>query len=223
MVHFANYSEENYVKALYKLEQRQVKKITNSAVAKALDLNPATVLEMMRKMEQKKLVELLPDKSIKLTEKGSKKALRTIRRHRLWEVFLVKKLGFTWNEVHDLAEQLEHIDSDELVNRLDEYLGFPPFDPHGDPIPDKLGKIKKQVAVPLTSCQQGPTYQVQHFAETSDAFLQYLGQVQIAPGSKIKILGINAYDQSYSLQLGRRSVQVSEKAAANILVQPADH
>lgn len=220
MSHFTYYSEENYLKALFKLSQKTGKKVSNSALSKMLELNPATVLEMVRKLEGRKLVELLPDKSIQLTGEGRKKALLTIRKHRLWEVFLVEKLQYDWNQVHELAEQLEHIESDDLINRLDAFLGFPSFDPHGDPIPDKNGKLKAMQSVPLTQCKPNQSYTVQHFGETSDAFLQYLEQVQIKPGSKLKITAINEYDQSYSLIIGKRNVQVSEKAAANILVQP---
>lgn len=218
MAHFAYYSEENYVKALYKLEQKSGKKVTNSALSKMLDLNPATVLEMLRKLEARKMVLLLPDKSIQLTEGGKKKALLTIRKHRLWEVFLVDKLAYNWNEVHELAEQLEHIESDDLVNRLETFLGYPALDPHGDPIPDRKGKIKTVPAIPLGQGVVGHQYVIKHFAETSDAFLQYLQQVQLKPGIKVKITTINGFDRSLQLTIGKRNIQVSEKAALNIMV-----
>ena len=154
MQHFAHHSEENYLKSLYKLEDKQVRKVNNIALSKALELNPATVLEMVRKLNGKKLVDILPDKSIQLTEKGKKKALLIIRKHRLWEVFLVKKLNYKWNEVHALAEQLEHIESDDLILRLEAYLGHPTIDPHGDPIPDVNGKLKKIKTQPLAEAPQ---------------------------------------------------------------------
>src|SRR6185503_16160590 len=152
MAHFTHHSEENYLKTLFKLENLKDKKVNNTALSKALNLNPATVLEMVRKLADRKLVRLRPDKSIQLTEKGKNKALLTIRKHRLWEVFLVEKMNYKWNEVHELAEQLEHIESTDLVDRLDNFLGKPSFDPHGDPIPDKNGKIKNYVSVPLSEC-----------------------------------------------------------------------
>lgn len=220
MAHFTYYSEENYLKALYKLEQKDGSKLTNAALAKMLDLNPATVLEMVRKLATRKMATLLPDKTIQLTDKGRTKALLTIRKHRLWEVFLVDKLQYNWNEVHELAEQLEHIESLDLTERLEAFLGYPAFDPHGDPIPDSKGRLQAIRSVPLAGCVTGNTYVVQHFAETSDAFLQYLQQVQVKPGSKVRIVAINAYDQSYSLQVGKRNIQVSDKVAANILVLP---
>ena len=121
MQHFAHHSEENYLKTLYKLEEKAGSKVNNIALAKALDLNPATVLEMVRKLVNKKLAEIQTGKIIRLTERGRKKALHIIRRHRLWEVFLVDKLKYKWNEVHDLAELLEHIESDELIKRLEAF------------------------------------------------------------------------------------------------------
>src|SRR5215207_8289290 len=160
MPHFTHHSEENYLKKLFSLSNREIKKVNNIALANALGLNPATVLEMVRKLAKKGLVEMHADKSIGLTEKGKKKALLTIRKHRLWEVFLVEKMNYKWNEVHELAEQLEHIESTDLVDRLDSFLGNPSFDPHGDPIPDKNGKIKTNLSVPLSDCVAGRSYTV---------------------------------------------------------------
>ncbi len=220
MSHFAHQSEENYLKTLYKLTNKQVKKLNNITLAKALELNPATVLEMVRKLAKKNLLEIQPDKSLHLTEKGKKKALLTIRKHRLWEVFLVEKLHYKWNEVHELAEQLEHIESPNLIDRLEVYLGHPSFDPHGDPIPDKNGKIKINASVPLSSGQKGKSYLVVSLAETNDAFLSYLEKLNIKPGTKIKITEQNEYDQSFSAIVQKKALQLSEKVADNILVQP---
>lgn len=221
MAHFANLSEENYLKALFSLSLKEVKKVNNIALAKSLALNPATVLEMVRKLAKKNLVEIKEDKSISLTEKGRKKALLTVRRHRLWEVFLVDKLQYEWNEVHQLAEQLEHIESADLTDRLDEFLGFPAFDPHGDPIPDKTGKLKLHPAIPLSSGQKGKSYQVLSFAETDDDFLDYLGKRNIRPGVKIRILDVHVYDHTLQTMIRKKEWQLSEKVAKNILVQPA--
>jgi DtxR family Mn-dependent transcriptional regulator len=221
MAHFTHHSEENYLKTLFKLENRQDKKVNNTALAKALDLNPATVLEMIRKLADRKMVQLKPDKSIQLTEKGKKKALLTIRKHRLWEVFLVEKMNYKWNEVHELAEQLEHIESTDLVDRLDSFLGKPSFDPHGDPIPDKNGKIKINQSVPLSDCIEGKYYSVMNLTDTNDGFLQYLEKLNILPGIRIKLLEIHEYDNSFSVEVQKKTVQLSEKVARNILVQAA--
>jgi len=221
MPHFAHHSEENYLKTIFKLASRQVRKLNNIALSKELALNPATVLEMVRKLANKGLVQLASDKTIQLTEKGKKKALLTIRKHRLWEVFLVEKLQYKWNEVHELAEQLEHIDSADMIDRLEAFLGYPAFDPHGDPIPDKQGKLKPNLSVPLSSGQKGKTYTVSNLAETNDQFLQHLSKLQIKPGTKIRIAEINEYDQSLSVLINRKEIQLTEKVARNILVQPA--
>jgi DtxR family Mn-dependent transcriptional regulator len=218
MPHFTSYSEENYLKTLFKLGQKQVKKVNNIALAKSLDLNPATVLEMVRKLAQKGLVQVQPDKTIQLTEKGKKRALLTIRKHRLWEVFLVEKLQYKWNEVHELAEQLEHIESDDLTDRIEAFLGYPAFDPHGDPIPDRHGKLKPNTSVPLSTCAQGKTYTVVNLAETDDQFLNYLNKLGIKPGTKIRLTGVNEYDDSLTVSINKKTLQLTEKVARNILV-----
>jgi DtxR family Mn-dependent transcriptional regulator len=218
MSHFIHHFEENYLKAIYKLSQKETGKANNIALAKQLGLNPATVLEMVRKLSEKKLVQIVPDKTIRLTEKGEKKALLIIRKHRLWEVFLVNKLKYKWNEVHALAEQLEHIDSDDMINRLEEFLGFPAHDPHGDAIPDKNGKIKEQAVISLLNGEAGKRYLISHFAETDDAFLDYLSQLRIVPGTKIKMIEILPYDLSCTIEAHKTTIQLSEKVASNILV-----
>ncbi|HEV7333573.1 MAG TPA: metal-dependent transcriptional regulator [Flavisolibacter sp.] len=220
MSHFGHQFEENYLKELYKLSQKDVKKVNNTALAKAMALNPATVLEMVRKLSEKGLVELLSDKSIQLTEQGKKKGLLIIRKHRLWEVFLVSKLKYRWSEVHDLAEQLEHVGSEDLINRLEEFLGYPAFDPHGDPIPDRNGKLKKNTAIALSKALKNKNYQVVSFADTADSFLDYLSKLQIEPGTKLKITDQLEYDGSFSLTVQKSIIQISEKVASNILVQP---
>ena len=221
MSHFVHHFEENYLKELYKLSQKEIKKVNNIALAKAMSLNPATVLEMIRKLSEKKMVEILPDKTIRLTEKGRKKALMIVRKHRLWEVFLVAKLQYKWSEVHQLAEQLEHIDSENLINRLEEFLGFPAFDPHGDPIPDRNGKIKKNSSITLSAAMKDKPYTVVSFADTADSFLDYLAALNIEPGVKVKITDHLDYDNSFTVAVNKKSIQVTEKVARNILVQPA--
>lgn len=221
MSHFTRSSEENYLKELYKLGSKASSKVNNIALAKAMALNPATVLEMVRKLGQKGLLEALPDKSIRLTDKGKKIALLTIRKHRLWEVFLVEQLGYRWNEVHDIAEQLEHIESASLIDRLEKFLGYPALDPHGDPIPDRQGRIKAAVSFPLSEGAAGKAYLVVNLADTHDAFLQYLDKVGLRPGVKVNLKEQNDYDGSWLASVGKKSVQLSEKVASNIRVRPA--
>ena len=218
MQHFSHFSEENYLKTLYKLEDKQVKKVNNIALSKALDLNPATVLEMVRKMSDRKLVEVLPDKIIRLTEKGKKKALSIIRKHRLWEVFLVEKLDYKWNEVHELAEQLEHIDSDDLVKRLETFLGFPYVDPHGDPIPDENGKIKKIKTQPLMEAPLKKKLRIIALANSSDEYLKYLNKINLSIGDTVEISEIEDFDQSVTILHKKSSITLSNEAASNLLV-----
>lgn len=219
MAHFSHHSEENYLKTLFKLGSRQVKKVNNIALAKEMDLNPATVLEMIRKLAVKKLVRVLPNKTIQLTDTGKKKALMIIRKHRLWEVFLTEKLKYNWSEVHMLAEQLEHIESQDMVDRLEAFLDYPAFDPHGDPIPDRHGNIKIYSSIPLSAIKKDKTYSVTNLIDTSDSFLQYLGKLNIRPGTRFKLAEHNAYDNSSTIVINKKSIQLSEKVARNILVQ----
>jgi DtxR family Mn-dependent transcriptional regulator len=218
MQHFVHHSEENYLKTLYKLEDKQIKKVNNIALSKALDLNPATVLEMVRKLSHNKLVEILPDKTIRLTDKGKKKALQIIRRHRIWEVFLVDKLNYKWNEVHDLAEQLEHIESDDLVKRLEAYLDFPSMDPHGDPIPDENGKMKKIKSQPLSHSPVKKKLTIVSLANSSDEFLKYMDKIGLTIGDSFQISEIEDFDKSVTLLLKKSTITLSNEAASNILV-----
>jgi DtxR family transcriptional regulator, Mn-dependent transcriptional regulator len=218
MQHFAHHSEENYLKSLYKLEDTQVRKVNNIALSKALELNPATVLEMVRKLNGKKLVDILPDKTIRLTEKGKKKALIIIRKHRLWETFLVKKLNYKWNEVHALAEQLEHIESDDLVQRLEAFLGYPTVDPHGDPIPDASGKLKKTKTQPLAEAPQKKKLTVVALGNSSDEFLNYLDKMGLAIGAVIEISEKEAFDNSLMIMHKKTLLTVSSEVANNLLV-----
>ena len=218
MQHFAHHSEENYLKTLYKLETKQVKKVNNIALSKALELNPATVLEMVRKMSEKKLVEVLPDKRIQLTDKGKKKALQIIRRHRIWEVFLVEKLNYKWNEVHDLAEQLEHIESDDLVKRIDAFLDYPSIDPHGDPIPDENGKIKKVKTQPLIEAPQKRKVTILALGNSSDEFLKYLNKIWLSIGDVIEVSEVEDFDRSVTILYRKSSITLSNEAASNLLV-----
>ncbi|HEX5152155.1 MAG TPA: metal-dependent transcriptional regulator [Parafilimonas sp.] len=218
MQHFIHHSEENYLKTLFKLENKQDKKVNNVALSKALDLNPATVLEMVRKMNDRKLVEVLGDKTIRLTEKGKKKALQIIRRHRLWEVFLVEKLDYKWNEVHDLAEQLEHIESDDLVKRLELFLGSPSVDPHGDPIPDEHGKMKKIKTQALTEAPLKKKITIVALGNSSDEFLKYLDKIGLAIGDTLVISDLEDFDKSVTVLHKKKPLTLSKEVASSLLV-----
>lgn len=218
MPYFAHHSEENYLKTLYKLEDKQIKKVNNIALSKALALNPATVLEMVRKLGNKNLVEILPDKTIQLTDKGKKKALQVIRKHRLWEVFLVEKLNYKWNEVHDLAEQLEHIESDDLVKRLEAFLDYPSVDPHGDVIPDEHGKVKKIKTQPLNVAPLNKKITILGLSNSSDQFLKYLDKLGLTIGDTVEISEIEEFDKSITIKHKKSSIILSNEAAGSLFV-----
>lgn len=214
-----SFTEENYLKAIYKLQEVNGEVVATSALAQVMGVHAPSVTDMLKRMAQKKLVTYQKSKGFKLTEKGKQVAVGIIRNHRLWEVFLVDKLGFRWDEVHDLAEQLEHIHSETLVNKLDAYLGFPKADPHGDPIPDANGVLPKSKSVLLSNLKAGDQGTFTGVNNHTATFLNYLDKAGISLGDSIKVKGIEEYDQTYTLQLrGKREVTVSFKVANSLLV-----
>jgi DtxR family Mn-dependent transcriptional regulator len=214
-----SFTEENYLKAIYKLQEKNGEIVATSALAQAMGVHAPSVTDMLKRMAQKKLVSYQKSKGFKLTEKGRQVAVAIIRNHRLWEVFLVDKLGFGWDEVHDLAEQLEHIHSEPLVNKLDSYLGYPKADPHGDPIPDANGVLPKSKSVLLSSLKPGDQGTFTGVTDHTAAFLNYLDKAGIALGSVIKIKSIEEYDQTYTLQLkNKKEVVASFKVANSLLI-----
>ena len=212
-------SEENYLKAIYHLEKIAATGVATNAIAEQMDTNPSSVTDMVKKLSEKDLVNYIKYQGVTLTEKGRKTALTIIRKHRLWEVFLVDKLNFHWDQVHEIAEQLEHIHSEELISRLDKFLGEPDFDPHGDPIPDKHGNIKrteKKLLSDLDKNQGGVCVGVK---ESSAEFLQYLDKKKITIGTKIKVLGKEFFDGSMVILVGKDQSFISKKTAENLYVQ----
>lgn len=214
-----SFTEENYLKAIYKLQETNGEVVATSALAQVMGVHAPSVTDMLKRMAGKKLVTYQKSKGFKLTEKGKQVAVGIIRNHRLWEVFLVDKLGFGWDEVHDLAEQLEHIHSEALVNKLDAYLGYPKADPHGDPIPDANGVLPKSKSVLLSTLKDGDKGTFTGVTDHSAAFLNYLDKTGVSLGDSIKIKGIEEYDQTFTLQLkGKKEVVVSFKVANSLLL-----
>ncbi|MEO5684656.1 MAG: metal-dependent transcriptional regulator [Chitinophagaceae bacterium] len=217
-----SYTEENYLKAIYKLQEINGEVVATSALAQVLGVHAPSVTDMLKRMAGKKLVAYQKSKGFKLTEKGKQVAVGIIRNHRLWEVFLVDKLGFRWDQVHDLAEELEHIQSVDLVNKLDAYLGYPKADPHGDPIPDANGVLPKLKSVLLATLQKGEQGTFTGVTDHSAAFLLYLDKSGISLGDTIKVKAIEAFDQTCTLQLkAKREVVVSQKVANSLLISVA--
>jgi DtxR family Mn-dependent transcriptional regulator len=212
------YSEENYIKAIYKLSLDGSEKISPTTIAEELGNNPASVIDMLKKLTDKKLIRYEKSKGVKLTDKGLKTALALVRNHRLWEVFLLEKLGYSWGEVHAIAEHLEHIHHPELADKLDKFLDFPQYDPHGDPIPKANGQIPALPSTTLDGVLPGKTCRVVAVKDTSPAFLTYLEKLNIRIGAHIKVLDKIDYDSSTSIQVDKNKATVSEKFTRNIVV-----
>ena len=212
-------TEENYLKAIFRLSQLESAKITPTAIAEEVGVNAASVIDMIKKLTEKKLISYNKIKGAKLTDKGGKAALSIIRKHRLWEVFLLDKLGYSWDVVHEIAEQLEHIRHPELADRLDKYLGSPKYDPHGDPIPKSNGEMPSTVNTMLSEIEVGKACRVAAIKDTSAIFLQYLLQLSISIGTKIKVVEKISFDSSITVQIGKsKKTTVSQKFAESLLV-----
>lgn len=211
-------AEEDYIKAIYHICQQSQEAQTND-IADRLHTKPASVSDMLKKLADKKVLNYIKYRGVTLTEAGMKAALNLVRKHRLWEVFLVEKLNFSWDEVHEVAEQLEHIDSALLIERLDAFLGFPKFDPHGDPIPNEKGEFVVKPHIPLGEMEIGVTGKVLAVQDISASFLQYLNKVGIYIGAKVSILDKIDYDGSLEVKLDeQKTILVSKEVAKNIFV-----
>jgi len=212
-------TEENYLKTIYHLEHRVQGEVSTNAIAEVMETKPSSVTDMVQKLAEKEVLSYKKYRGALLTPTGRRIAADVIRKHRLWEVFLVEKLNFHWDEVHDIAEQLEHIQSDELVTRLDRFLGNPDFDPHGDPIPDRHGNVKTTEKKLLSELDKGQRGVCVGVRESSGEFLQYLDKKAISIGTKINVLGKEFFDDSMVIQVGRDQFFISKKIAENLYVQ----
>ncbi|MEO8886921.1 MAG: metal-dependent transcriptional regulator [Mucilaginibacter sp.] len=211
-------SEENYLKAIYRLSQKS-KKITPTAIAEVLNNNTASVVDMLRKLTDKQLIEYDKKSGVVLTNGGLTHAVLIVRKHRLWEVFLLDKLGYHWDEIHEIAEDLEHISDADLADRLDKFLGFPKYDPHGDPIPQSDGKLPEIYSVTLADLEAGGKCRVAAVKDTSSAFLQYLLRLNIGIGTQIQLIEKISFDQSLIIKInGTEKTTVSQKFGESILI-----
>lgn len=213
------FSEENYLKTIYHLTNLLDSEISTNAIAEKMETKASSVTDMLKKLSEKNLVNYKKYQGVSLTPEGLHSAKMIVRKHRLWEVFLVDKLDFPWDEVHDIAEQLEHIKSEKLINKLDEFLNFPTEDPHGDPIPNADGqiiKVEKQLLSELAEKQIGVCVGVK---DTSSEFLQYLDKQEIALGSKIEVISKESFDLSLKIKVGNKDLMISNKIAANLFVK----
>ncbi len=213
-------TEENYLKAIFKIAENEKDNASTNSIAKHLATSPASVTDMLKKLSRKELINYKKYKGVTLTQAGSKIATKLIRRHRLWEVFLVNKLKFSWDKVHEIAEELEHIPYDELINRLDIYLGQPKFDPHGDPIPNAAGKFTLRNQVLLSDLRVLETGIVIGVKEHDAPFLQYLTSLSIKLGTEVKLMDKIEFDQSMKIEIDQKeTIHLSEKVSNNLLIK----
>ena len=211
-------AEENYLKAIYHLSQAGNKAVLTNELAEAMNTKAASVTDMIKKLSVKEFISYEKYYGVNITAKGKTLALAVIRKHRLWETFLVQKLSFSWDEVHEVAEQLEHIQSKMLIEKLDEYLGFPKVDPHGDPIPDSHGKIKALQQVVLASLKPGSDSVIVAVKDSDSQLLKYLDKIGARPGKKIKVIEREDYDGSMEVSINSQRFFLSKEVSENILV-----
>lgn len=213
------YSEENYLKAIYHLSLFHKKGINTNAIAQLVETKASSVTDMVKKLAEKGLVVYQKYQGVLLTDDGLLAAKMIVRKHRLWEVFLVEKLGFSWDEVHDVAEELEHINSDKLVDKLDAFLGFPEVDPHGDPIPNAKGEIKKTHKQLLSDLEVNQISICIGVRDSSSEFLKYLDKQQISLGSNLEIVEKESFDGSLRILANGNTINISNKIAGNLYVK----
>ncbi|MDR2222400.1 MAG: metal-dependent transcriptional regulator [Flavobacteriaceae bacterium] len=213
------YSEENYLKTIFHLSLGQTQGISTNAIAAKIETKASSVTDMIKKLNDKDLIKYQKYQGVTLTAKGVMAAKMIVRKHRLWEVFLVEKLGFNWDEVHDVAEELEHIKSEKLINKLDAFLGFPTEDPHGDPIPNAKGEIKQIEKQLLSDIALNKKTICVGVKDSSSEFLQYLDKQKIALGSEIEVLDIEPFDQSYRININGHEITITKKIASNLFVK----
>jgi DtxR family Mn-dependent transcriptional regulator len=214
-------SEEDYLKALYHLET-DYDSISTNSIAGYLDMKPSSVTDMLKKLSEKKFINYQKYKGTSLSKKGKLIALSIVRKHRLWETFLVDKLGFGWDQVHSIAEELEHIKSEQLIENLDNFLGNPKYDPHGDPIPNKDGKIEKmnqKLLIELKAAQKGIITGVK---KGTASLLSYLDKEKIKLGDSLKVIEILEFDGTFIVEINKMKLTFSEKICQNLLLETND-
>ena len=210
-------AEENYLKSIYHLSLNAGNVSTNQ-IAASLNTKAASVSDMLKKLADKALVNYAKYQGVTLTSTGEKIAVNIIRKHRLWEYFLVEKLNFKWDEVHEMAEEMEHISSKELIDRLDKFMDYPRHDPHGDPIPDSNGNFKPNDLIAVVNVKAETKGIISGVRDHSAAFLQYLEKQQLTIGKKITVTEVIDYDQSMILLAGDKSIHISREVANNLLI-----
>ncbi len=212
-------TEENYLKAIYKLSERNQSSASTNAIATLMQTSAASVTDMLKRLSEKELIHYEKYRGVHLTASGRKVAIHLLRKHRLWETFLVEKLDFSWDEVHPMAEQLEHIQSVDLIDRLEAFLGFPKFDPHGDPIPDKDGNFLHHQLL-ITALDLNSKAVIVGVKDHSPPFLRYVEQLNLTLGTEVEVLERFDYDQSVRIRINKKEEQlITFKVSNNLYVQ----
>jgi DtxR family Mn-dependent transcriptional regulator len=211
-------SEENYLKSIYNLSDSGNKIVTTNSISKILNIEPASVTDMIKKLSKKKLIYHEKYKGTKISKNGIIVALQIIRRHRLWEVFLYEKLNFNWDEIHEVAEELEHVSSDQLIDNLDKYLKYPKIDPHGDPIPNKLGEVDFVDKISISDLKIKEKGIVSRIINEDEGFFNLLNKLKIEIGTEVTILDKIDYDGSLDVLINNKSVIISKEIAENIKI-----
>jgi DtxR family Mn-dependent transcriptional regulator len=212
-------TEENYLKSLFQLGVNQNKEgVGTNELASSLDVKPSSVNDMLKKLKIKGLITYEKYGKIFLTEEGKSIGIQVVRKHRLWETFLFDKLKFTWDEVHEVAEQLEHIHSEKLIERMDQFLGFPKVDPHGDPIPDAKGNFAFIPSKILAEIPIGQKCKMLSVKDNSVAFLNFVDEIGLCVEMEILVVSKQEYDASIEIEINSKVIRVSQKFAENIFV-----
>ncbi len=215
-----SYTEENYLKTIFHLQKASTAGVPTNALAEHIDAKASSVTDMIKKLSAKGLVDYKKYQGVRLSPIGETSALKVIRRHRLWEFFLVEKLKFSWSEVHEVAEQLEHVQSTKLTEELDRFLGFPKKDPHGDPIPDAEGRMPNLGKILLAEMEEGDYGICSGVRDTARDFLEYLDRLGISLGSEIHILKKESFDNSILISLNDKKIQITQIVANNVYIKP---
>lgn len=215
-----SFTEENYLKAILFLTLENEKGASTNAIASRLETKAASVSDMLRRLSEKDLLIYRKYQGVRLTDKGRNVAVRILRKHRLWEVFLVEKLSFGWEEVHDVAEQLEHIQSSKLTDQLEAFLGYPEFDPHGDPIPDRDGQLPQRSELLLSDCSPDQHLLVRGVKDSGREFLEYLEKLNIGLGTKLEVITLEVFDGSMQvIKDGKQKIMLSQQVCNNLYVK----